>query len=76
MDVTEYRKGLRMQTDLSGSGITSMSMIVDAATGRVVMLCRVGCPHQSRRPDECVGHASPGYGDGPPITTADGVSVV
>jgi hypothetical protein len=38
IDVTEYRKGLRMRTDISGSGITSMSMIVDAATGRVVML--------------------------------------
>jgi hypothetical protein len=38
IDVTEYRKGLRMRTDLSGSGITGMSMIVDAATGRVVML--------------------------------------
>jgi hypothetical protein len=38
IDVTEYRKGLKMRTDLSGSGITRMSMIVDAATGRMVML--------------------------------------
>jgi hypothetical protein len=38
IEVTEYRKGLRMRTDLSGGGITRMSMIVDAATGRVVML--------------------------------------
>ena len=38
IDVTEYRKGLRVRTDFSGGRITSMSTIVDAATGRVVTL--------------------------------------
>jgi len=38
IDVTEYRKGLKVRTDITGDRITSMSMIVDAATGRVAML--------------------------------------
>ena len=38
IDVTEYRKGLKVRTDLSGDRITRMSMIVDTATARVVML--------------------------------------
>lgn len=38
LDVTEYRKGLRVRTDVSGGRVTRMSMIVDAATGRVVTL--------------------------------------
>ena len=37
IDITEYRKGLRVRTDSSGP-ITSNSVIVDAGTGRVVTL--------------------------------------
>lgn len=37
IDVTEYRKGLRVRIDSSGP-ITSNSVIEDAGTGRVVML--------------------------------------
>ena len=38
IDVTEYRKGLKVRTDFSGGAVTSMSMIVDMATGRAVTL--------------------------------------
>jgi len=37
IDTTEYRKGVKVRTDSSGP-ITSYSVIVDAGTGRVVML--------------------------------------
>jgi hypothetical protein len=42
IDVTEYRKGLKIRTDSSGGGIASVSMIQDAGTGRVVMLWHDG----------------------------------
>ena len=38
IDSTEYRKGAKVRTDSSGSSIASVSMIVDAGTGRVIML--------------------------------------
>lgn len=37
-EVTEYRKGLKMRTDSSSPGITNASIILDAGTGRMVML--------------------------------------
>ena len=37
-DVTEYRKGLKIRTDSSGPGMINVSMIMDAGTGRTVML--------------------------------------
>jgi hypothetical protein len=42
IDSTEYRKGPKVRTDSSGSSIASQSMIVDAGTGRVVMLWHDG----------------------------------
>ena len=37
-DVTEYRKGLKIRTDSSGPGMMNVSMIMDAGTGRTVMI--------------------------------------
>ncbi len=37
-EVTEYRKGLKMRTDSVAPGMTNASIIVDAGTGRTLML--------------------------------------
>jgi hypothetical protein len=42
IETTEYRKGVRIRTDESGGDIASVSTIVDAGTGRVVMLWHAG----------------------------------
>jgi hypothetical protein len=41
-NVTEYRKGLKMRTDLSGAAIASVSTILNLETGLVVMLWHDG----------------------------------
>jgi hypothetical protein len=41
-DVTEYRKGLKVRTDMSGPQTTSGSMIMDLETGRSLMLWHAG----------------------------------
>ena len=42
IDSTEYRKGAKVRTDSSGGSIASVSLIVDAGTGRVIMLTHDG----------------------------------